>query len=107
MKAHHLTVGKKGRIEAEVHAANVTISGALVGNINATGKVEITKEADFNGEIKAKSISVEDGAYLKAVIELEREPMKKGALPAKPEEKAPVKPAKEPLILADKGSKGN
>ncbi len=107
MKAHHLTVGTKGRIEAEVHAANVTISGTLVGNINATGKVEITKAADFNGEIKAKSISVEDGAYLKAVIELEREPMKKGALPGKPEEKAPVEPAKEPLILAGKGSKGN
>lgn len=107
MKAHHLTVGPKGRVEAEVHAANVTISGALVGNINATGKVKITKEADFNGEIKAKSISVEDGAYLKAVIELEREPMKKGPLPVKPEDKTPSAPTKEPLILADKGSKEN
>ena len=77
MKAHHLTVGSKGQVEAEVHAANVTISGKLEGNISATGRVEITKEADFNGEIKAKSISVEDGAYLKAVIELEREPTQK------------------------------
>lgn len=107
MKAHHLTVGSKGRVEAEVHAANVTISGALVGNINATGKVKITKEADFNGEIKAKSISVEDGAYLKAVIELEREPMKKNVFSGKPEDKTPSGPAKDPLILADKGSKEN
>ena len=37
-------------------------------------KVLITKDADFNGEIKAKSISVEDGVYLKSAIELEREP---------------------------------
>lgn len=75
----HLTVGSKGQVEGEMQAENVTISGRLIGNIKARGKVEITKEADFNGEIKAKSISVEDGAYLKAVIELEREPLKKAA----------------------------
>ena len=67
---HHLTVGPKGNVESEIHAADVTISGKLVGNINAKGKVVITKEADFKGEIKARSISVEDGALLKAVIEL-------------------------------------
>lgn len=69
---HHLTIGPNGKVEAEVTAENVTISGRLKGNINANGKVEITKSADFNGEIKAKRISVEDGAFLKAVIELQR-----------------------------------
>jgi cytoskeletal protein CcmA (bactofilin family) len=107
MKAHHLTVGSKGQVEAEVNAANVTISGKLEGNINATGRVEITKSADFNGEIKAKSISVEDGAYLKAVIELEREPTQKTVPLGKPETKTPSEPAKEPIILAGKDSKGN
>jgi cytoskeletal protein CcmA (bactofilin family) len=105
LKAHHLTVGPKGQVNAEVHAADVTIGGKLVGNINATGRVEITKAADFNGEIKAKSFSVEDGAYLKAVIELEREPMKKVALPEKPEEKAhsvTVKEAPAPAGIASK-----
>jgi cytoskeletal protein CcmA (bactofilin family) len=107
MKAHHLTVGSKGQVEAEVRAANVTISGKLEGNVYATGKVEITKAADFNGEIKAKSISVEDGAYLKAVIELEREPAQKTVPLGKPEAKAHSEPAKEPLALAAKDSKGN
>jgi cytoskeletal protein CcmA (bactofilin family) len=96
MKANHLTVGSKGQVNAEVNAANVTIGGKLVGNVNATGRVEITKAADFNGEIKAKSISVEDGAYLKAVIELEREPMKKFAHPEKQAEKTEEKPASVP-----------
>jgi cytoskeletal protein CcmA (bactofilin family) len=66
-------VGPKGHVEAEIHAGNVTVSGWLNGNINALDKVAITQDADFNGEIKAKRISIEDGAYLKAVIELERE----------------------------------
>ncbi len=107
VKAHHLTVGVKGQVEAEILAANVTVSGRLAGNINATGRVEITKEADFKGEIKARSISVEDGAYLKAVIEMEREPLKSVSPSGKPEEKTSSEPIKEPLILAGKGSKGN
>jgi cytoskeletal protein CcmA (bactofilin family) len=107
MKTHHLTVGSKGQVEAEVHAANVTISGKLEGNISATGRVEITKAADFNGEIKAKSISVEDGAYLKAVIELERETTQKAVPLGKPEVKASSETTKEPLVMAGKDIKGN
>ena len=105
VETHHLTVGSRGQVEAEIQASNVTISGRLVGNINAAGKVEITKEADFNGEIKAKSISVEDGAYLKAVIELKREPEKKPVTVVKPEGKSSSEPVKEPFALAGKSNK--
>ena len=79
----------------------------MEGNIHATGRVEITKAADFNGEIKAKSISVEDGAYLKAVIEMEREPTQKAVPLGKTEVKASSEPTKEPFILTGKDSKGN
>ena len=84
LEKNQITLRTKGRVEAEIHADNVTISGRLTGNIKALGKVSISKGANFTGEIKARNISVEDGAYLKATIELEREPPK-GALPdAKP-----------------------
>ena len=99
LEDHHLTVGPAGQMEGEITAANVTISGRLVGNIKAAGKVEITKEADFNGELKAKRISVEDGAFLKAVIELEPEPQKKSVSVALTDAKTPDKTEKEPLTL--------
>ena len=102
LEKHHLTVGPKGQVEAEINADGVTISGRLMGNIKAMGKVEITREADFTGEIKAKRISVEDGAYLKAVIELEREPEKKPATELKP---AP--PLGKPLNKVGEPGKGN
>jgi len=95
---HHLTVGPNGNVEAEVNAEHVTIGGHLAGNINAQGKVEITKTAVFTGEIKAKRISVEDGAYLKAVIELEREPKPQGpAKPAIPITKGPTREKEKPI----------
>jgi cytoskeletal protein CcmA (bactofilin family) len=104
LEAHHLTVGTKGQIEGEINADNVTVKGRLTGNIKASGKVEITQEADFNGEIKAKNLSVEDGAYLKAVIELE--PQKKTAAIGKLPDQKPTEEEKTPVALASEGKMG-
>ena len=83
MEKNDFTIGSKGRIEGEINAQNVKVSGQMIGNIKTQGKVEITKEADFMGEIKAKTISVEDGAYFKGSIELDKEPHRKTALSGK------------------------
>ena len=106
VEAHRLTVGPKGNVESEIHAADVTISGKLVGNVNAKGKVVITKDADFNGEIKARSISVENGALLKAVIELTKKGETKGFTFGKPEEKAASETKKEPAAPNSEVNKG-
>ena len=82
IEKHNFALGPKGRFEGEIQAQNVSISGQMVGNIKTQGKVEITKEADFSGEVKAKSISVGDGAYFKGTIELDREPHRDKELPA-------------------------
>ena len=74
---HNFRVGPSGRMDGEITARNVSVSGEFKGNIKSHEKVEVTREADFYGEIKAKSISVEDGAYIKGVIELDREPNRK------------------------------
>ena len=79
MEKHNFTVGPNGRVDGEIRAQNVSISGQLRGTINALGSVEVTKDADFYGDIKAKSISVQDGAYFKGSIELNREPHRKAA----------------------------
>ena len=79
LEGHQVTVGPQGQVEGEIFAENITISGQMAGNVNAKNKVEITKDADFSGEIKAKRMSVEEGAYIKTVVELERDEKKKAA----------------------------
>jgi len=96
MEKHNFTVGSKGRVEGEINAQSIRVSGQLIGNIKTNGKVEITKEADFMGDIRAKSISVEDGAYFKGSIELDREPHRKTALTGKPTTTATPQPINEP-----------
>lgn len=98
MEKHNCTVGAKGRVEGKINAQNAKISGQMIGNIKIQGKVEITKEADFMGEIRAKSISVEDGAYFKGSIELDREPHRKTALTGKSTIFSATKPVNEPKI---------
>ena len=77
IEKHSFGVGSKGRVEGEIRANNVLISGLFHGKVNATGKAEITKNADFYGAIKADSIAIEEGAFFKGEIELGRDPHKK------------------------------
>jgi cytoskeletal protein CcmA (bactofilin family) len=84
LEKHNFTVGLNGRVDGQIRAQNVSISGQLMGTITALGKVAITKDADFMGDIKAKSIAVEDGAYFKGSIELDREPHRKSDLAPAP-----------------------
>ena len=96
MENHDFTVGTKGRVEGEIKAQNVKISGQMIGNIHTKGKVEITKEADFMGDIRAKGISIEDGAYFKGSIELAQEPHRKTLLGAKSTNPATASPLNQP-----------
>ena len=106
LEKYHLTVGPKGHVDAEINAGNVTVSGRLTGNITALDKVAITKDADFNGVIKAKRFSVEDGAYLKATIELEREAQIKAVPMGKSAKDKASELPKEPFHLPGEADKG-
>ena len=79
LEKHNFKVGPSGKMDGEIAARNVSVSGEFKGNIKSHEKVELTREADFFGEIRAKSISVEDGAYIKGMIELDREPNRKSS----------------------------
>ena len=72
IKEFNFFLGPGGELEGDIHAHNVRIRGHMKGDIIATGKVEITKEANFSGKIKSQGISVEEGAYFDAHVDLGR-----------------------------------
>ena len=98
MGKHNFSIGPNGRLDGEIHAQNVTINGQFKGTIKASGKVAVTKKADFNGEIKAKSFSVEDGAYFKGVVELDREPHQQPAATEIPKGPSTPEAAKKTIV---------
>ena len=72
LKDHNLTIGQNGRVEADVHAKNITIVGEVVGNVSADEKVDLTDTARLNGDIRAPRISVSDGAQFKGAVDMVR-----------------------------------
>lgn len=74
---HHnksLTVGKKGRVKADIHASSVLVLGQLVGDIHCEGTVTLSKGADVVGNIVCGRIAMADGARFKGTIDMEEQP---------------------------------
>jgi len=65
-----LTIGSTARIEAKVHARNVTVDGAVIGDITADAKVELRPSANVDGNIKAPKIVVAEGAVFKGSVDM-------------------------------------
>jgi cytoskeletal protein CcmA (bactofilin family) len=82
---HRLTVGPNGKLQAGVKAREVVVLGTIHGNVEASDKIDIRKDAKLVGDIKTARIVIEDGAYFKGSIDIARpEAAKTPAPPAQP-----------------------
>ena len=92
---HHekrLTIGKQGRVRADIDANSVIVEGQLVGDIRGDEVVSLASGADVTGNIFCHRIVIEDGARFNGRIDMGDQP--KVTL-------VPKKPAQ--LIKADDG----
>jgi cytoskeletal protein CcmA (bactofilin family) len=69
---HRLTIGPHGKVHAGIKAREVVIVGTVHGNIEATEKIDIRKDAKLVGDIKTARIVIEDGAYFKGSIDIQK-----------------------------------
>lgn len=65
-----LRIGTKARVEATVHAKNVTIEGRLNGDVSADERVELVMTAAVDGNIKAPKIIVAEGAKFRGNVDM-------------------------------------
>jgi cytoskeletal protein CcmA (bactofilin family) len=82
---NRITVGKTGKIRANVSAKEVHVFGSIHGNVKATDRVVIRKDASLVGDIVTGGIVVDDGAYFKGSIDILRPAEKKPESPVAPE----------------------
>ena len=90
---HRLTVGPNGKLQAGVKAREVVVLGTIHGNVEASDKIDIRKDAKLVGDIKTARIVIEDGAYFKGSIDIARPEAGKPAAPAQPKAPAVTQPA--------------
>jgi cytoskeletal protein CcmA (bactofilin family) len=73
----NMMIGETARINADIHTNNITISGAIHGNVFGN-KVQLTRTARVWGDINAASITTEEGAYIDGKITMAGHPAAKG-----------------------------
>ena len=71
LRGHELMVGPTAELHSEIHAGQVVVSGKVVGNVHARGRVDIKKDGSVTGDISTARISIEDGAHFKGRIEID------------------------------------
>ena len=69
---HRLTVESGAQVNGKIVAREIVVYGEVKGNLNGRDRVEIKKDGSVVGELTTARIMIEDGAYLKAAVEIER-----------------------------------
>jgi cytoskeletal protein CcmA (bactofilin family) len=73
LRNHSLTVGPNGNVKADVSAKVVVILGKLDGSVNASDRVDLRKSAVVTGDLTTQRIAIEEGAFLKGKVDVQKE----------------------------------
>jgi cytoskeletal protein CcmA (bactofilin family) len=76
LHGNRLTIGPHGQVRADVNAKAVIIQGKLEGNIRAAERAELTKSAIAVGDIATQRVAIEEGAYFKGKVDIQRDAAK-------------------------------
>jgi cytoskeletal protein CcmA (bactofilin family) len=71
LKQNNVTVGKSGRVRADVFGRIVTIEGEVDGNVFAREQAILRQSGAIRGNITAPRVILEDGSRFKGSIDME------------------------------------
>ena len=66
---HSLTIGPDASVVANLAARSITISGRVVGDVVASARVDLKATSTVEGNVKAPTFVMEDGATLKGTVD--------------------------------------
>ena len=71
VKKGSVTIGEKGRVHADIKATNIQVAGEVEGDLTGREQVVILETGRVVGNIKAKSVTLQNGAVFKGSIDME------------------------------------
>jgi len=116
LKNSNLTIGKEGKVRADVYAKSIAVDGTTEGDLYASERVVVHVNAQVRGNITAPRVGIEEGARFKGSIEMDPEEVEKAlgkaSMSSKPALAAaagkPARPAtSDHEARVDKGDKGD
>ena len=71
LKQHSVIIEESGRVDADITASSICVAGEVHGNLHGTEQVVLLKTGRVEGNISAKSVTLETGAQFKGSIDME------------------------------------
>ena len=65
-----LIIGKSGVVKADVNVKNAVIGGKLVGNVNATNKIELQTGSHVEGDISTARLVIDEGVFFEGACKM-------------------------------------
>jgi len=84
LQKNHVTVGKNGRVKADVFARSVTVEGEVEGNLVGQEEVVVRPTGKVRGNIQAPNVTLDSGCRFQGAIDMEK------ARPLQAKESKPV-----------------
>lgn len=87
LRQHVLTIGPNGKIKAAVYAKSVIVLGEVIGDVNASEKVDIRDNGSVEGDLISPRVAIAEGAHFRGTIDMQRGQKSEPKLEAKSEPK--------------------
>lgn len=71
LSSHELTIGKTGKLNANLTAKTIRIDGEVDGDITGKEKVVVTSTSQIKGNIVTPKMTLEEGARFKGTIDID------------------------------------
>ena len=71
LKQHGVIIEESGRVDADITASSIFVAGEVHGNLHGTEQVVLLKTGRVEGDIHAKSVTLETGAQFRGSIDME------------------------------------
>ncbi|MEJ2085086.1 MAG: polymer-forming cytoskeletal protein [Acidobacteriota bacterium] len=72
VRGRGVTIGKSGRVRADVHARSIRVEGRVRGDLFGEQEIVIEAEGDVEGNLVAPSVRLENGSRFKGSIDMEQ-----------------------------------
>ncbi len=100
-----VTIGPTGIVDAEVDSNSAIIAGKMRGNILNSEKVELQTNCEMDGDLKTKSLVIEQGAVFCGACNMKNKIPDLGFLPPQKNEKIEKKDSLKFTLADEKESK--
>jgi len=87
LKQNNVTIGKNGRVKADIYGKLISVEGEVEGNLHGMDQIIVRTSGNVRGNISAPRVTLEDGAKFKGSIDMDPKATDRQRIPASPDPK--------------------